>query len=150
LFIAGAIATLTLFVPPFFLPLYSTSLGYSATAGASLVAGYNFSSALGRLGLGRLSDAIGALNALLLSLSLLTVSMLAIWPVSESIAPLVLFVVLNGFANGGFFALMPTVVGSIFGASQVPVVMGMIVTGWAGGYLMVRQFIDSWTALIVF
>ena len=32
---------------------------------------------------------------------------------------------------------MPTVVGNVFGSARVAVAMGMIVTGWAGGYLMV-------------
>lgn len=49
LFFAGAFATFPLFVPPFFLPLYSRSLGLSSSAGAGLVAGFNFSSAVGRL-----------------------------------------------------------------------------------------------------
>jgi MFS family permease len=31
---------------------------------------------------------------------------------------------------------MPTVVGSMFGSTRVAVAMGMVVTGWAGGYLM--------------
>jgi MFS family permease len=56
LFLAGAVATFPLFVPPFFLPLYSNSLGLSASAGAGLVAGFNFSSAVGRLCCGFLSD----------------------------------------------------------------------------------------------
>lgn len=62
--------------------------------------------------------------------------MLAIWPVSTSIAPLIVFVIINGMSNGGFFAIMPTVVGNVFGSSRVSVAMGMVVTGWFGGYLM--------------
>lgn len=63
--------------------------------------------------------------------------MLVIWPISDSLAPLVLFVIINGAGNGGFFSTMPTVVGSVFGSRRVSVAMGMIVTGWGGGYLMV-------------
>lgn len=137
LFIAGAVATFPLFVPPFFLPLYAHSLGFSASAGAGTVAGFNFSSAVGRLGCGFLSDSFGPLNTLFISLLLSALSMLALWPVSNTAAPLIAFVVINGAANGGFFSTMPTVVGSVFGSSRVSVAMGMIVTGWAGGYLMV-------------
>ncbi|KAJ7775621.1 major facilitator superfamily transporter [Mycena maculata] len=136
LFFAGALGTFPLFVPPFFLPLYSASLGLSPSAGAGLVAGFNFSSALGRLGCGFASDRIGPVNVLFLALLLSALSMLAIWPASTSLAPLVLFVVINGAANGGFFSTMPTVVGAVFGAPRVSVAMGMIVTGWVGGYLM--------------
>lgn len=61
--------------------------------------------------------------------------MLALWPVSASLAPLAVFVVINGIGNGGFFAVMPTVVGNVFGSARVSVAMGMIVTGWTAGYL---------------
>ena len=47
------------------------------------------------------------------------------------------FVIINGASNGGFFATIPTVVGSEFGSQRVSVAMGMIVTGWVGGYLLV-------------
>ncbi|MCJ1396541.1 hypothetical protein MMC18_009432 [Xylographa bjoerkii] len=136
LFIAGAVATFPLFVPPFFLPLYNNSLGLSSSAGAGLVAGFNFSSAVGRLICGFGADFIGPLNTLFISLLLSAASMLVIWPVSNSLGPLVAFVIINGAANGGFFATMPTVVGAVFGSARVSVAMGMIVTGWAGGYLM--------------
>ncbi|KAJ7620178.1 hypothetical protein FB45DRAFT_929634 [Roridomyces roridus] len=53
--------------------------------------------------------------------------MLALWPVSTTLAPLVAFAVINGAANGGFFATMPTVVGAVFGAARVSMAMGM---GW--------------------
>lgn len=104
---------------------------------AGLVAGFNFSSAIGRLCFGFLSDKIGPVNTLFISLLLSAVSMLVIWPVSNSLAPLVVFVIINGAANGGFFSTMPTVVGTVFGSQRMGVAMGMIVTGWGGGYLMV-------------
>ncbi|CZR54679.1 related to protein MCH2 (monocarboxylate permease homolog) [Phialocephala subalpina] len=136
LFIAGSIATFPLLVPPFFLPLYANSLGLSASAGAGLVAGFNFSSAIGRLCCGFLSDSIGPVNTLFISLLVSALSMLGVWPVSSSLGPLIFFVIVNGMANGGFFSTMPTVVTSVFGSKRVGVAMGMIVTGWAGGYLM--------------
>ncbi|KAJ6461583.1 major facilitator superfamily domain-containing protein [Mycena vitilis] len=136
LFLAGAIGTFPLFVPPFFLPLYSASLGLKPSAGAGLVAGFNFSSALGRLASGFASDHIGPVNVLFLSFLLSASSVLAIWPVSTSLTPLVFFVIINGAANGGFFSTMPTVVGTVFGSARVSVAMGMIVTGWVGGYIL--------------
>jgi nitrate/nitrite transporter NarK len=104
LFITGAIATFPLFVPPFFLPLYSHSIGLSPSAGAALVSGFNLASAFGRIGFGLICDFIGPLHALFISLLLSAVSMLAIWPISSELGPLILFVVINGAANGGFFA----------------------------------------------
>lgn len=143
LFIAGSIATFPLLVPPFFLPLYANSLGLSASAGAGLVAGFNFSSAIGRLCCGFLSDSIGPVNTLFIALLVSALSMLAVWPVSSSLGPLIFFVIVNGMANGGFFSTIPTVVTSVFGSKRVGVAMGMIVTGWAGGYLMVWSIILS-------
>ncbi|KAL3454626.1 major facilitator superfamily domain-containing protein [Aspergillus insuetus] len=137
LFLVGAIATFPLLVPPFFLPLYTDSLGMKSSVGAGVVAAFNFSSALGRLMCGFCSDALGPLNTLFLSLTLSAVSMLVLWPVSNSIGPLIAFVIINGMSNGGFFSTMPTVVGNVFGSARVSVAMGMIVTGWAGGYLLV-------------
>ncbi|KAG5660333.1 hypothetical protein KAF25_002939, partial [Fusarium avenaceum] len=136
IFIAGAIATFPLFVPPFFIPLYAKSIGLPSNVGAGLVAGFNFASALGRICCGLLCDRIGAMNVLFLSLVLIGLSNLVIWPFSTTLAPLIPFVILNGMANGGFFSTMPTVIGSVFGPSQVSIAMGMAVTGWAGGYLM--------------
>lgn len=124
-------------MPPFFLPLYASSLGFSSSAGAGFVAAFNFSSAVGRLMCGVGSDAIGPVNTLLISLLMSAVSMLVIWPVSKSLGPLIAFVIINGAANGGFFATMPMVVGNTFGSLRVSVAMGMMVTGWAGGYLLV-------------
>ncbi|KAJ7366139.1 hypothetical protein DFH08DRAFT_1002761 [Mycena albidolilacea] len=46
------------------------------------------------------------------------------------------FVVIKSAANGGFFSTIPTVVGNVFGSARLSVAMGMIVTRWAGGYLM--------------
>ncbi|KAI9928682.1 hypothetical protein ASPWEDRAFT_149284 [Aspergillus wentii DTO 134E9] len=136
LFATGAIATFPLLVPPFFLPLYTDSMNMASSAGAGLVAAFNFSSALGRLLCGFCSDFIGPLNTLVLSLLLSALSMLILWPVSTSIAPLVIFVIINGMSNGGFFSTMPTVVGNVFGSARVSVAMAMVVTGWAGGYLL--------------
>lgn len=136
LFIAGALATFPLFVAPFFLPLYARSIGQSSQVGAALVAGFNFSSAVGRILCGFMGDKLGPVNSLLSSLIVSAISMLVIWPVSTSLAPLIVFVVINGMGNGGFFAIMPTVVGNVFGSARVSVAMGMIVTGWTGGYLL--------------
>lgn len=139
LFAMGAIATFPLLVPPFFLPLFTASLGMSSSTGAGIVAAFNFSSALGRLLCGVCSDFVGPLNTLFISLLLSALSMLIIWPISTSLAPLVVFTIVNGMANGGFFSTIPTVVGNTFGSARVSVVMAMVVTGWAGGYLLVSR-----------
>ncbi|KAM3515884.1 hypothetical protein MY11210_000424 [Beauveria gryllotalpidicola] len=136
MFVAGAIATFPLLVPAFFLPLYSSSLGLSAGTGAALLAGFNFSSAVGRFLCGFLSDKAGPINTMFACLLVSSLGMLVLWPTSTTVGPLAVFAVLNGAANGGFFSTIPTVVGNVFGSARVVVALGMIVTGWAGGYLM--------------
>ncbi|EFX03978.1 monocarboxylate permease [Grosmannia clavigera kw1407] len=138
IFLTGVIATFPLLVPPFFLPLYSRSIGLSSSTGAALLAGYNFASAVGRILCGFFCDRLGPVNTLFCALLLTALSMLALWPASTTLGSLAVFVVINGAANGGYFATMPTVVGNVFGSQRVAVAMGMVVTGWVGGYLMIR------------
>ncbi|KAL2395980.1 hypothetical protein ABEF93_003054 [Exophiala dermatitidis] len=151
-FCAGAVGTFALFVPPFFLPLVAQSIGLASSTGAALVAGFNSCTAVGRFLAGWLSDAIGPVNMFLATMLLNAVSMLAIWPVSDSLGPLIVFSMLNGLANGAFFTVYPVVVASTAtgmrshhtaagggGGANSPVAavaMSMAITGWTGGYLM--------------
>lgn len=137
MFVASAVATFPLLVPAFFLPLYSQSMGLSPSTGAGLLAGFNFSSALGRIFSGFLADKIGGTNALLGGLLVASLAMLGLWPASTSVGPLAVFAILSGATNGGVFATIPTVVGNVFGSARVSIALGMIVTGWGAGYLMV-------------
>ncbi len=135
-FAAGATGTFALFVPPYYLPLFAQSTGLSARTGAALVAGFNACTAVGRFASGYLCDRIGPVNTFFLTMLLNAMSMLAIWSVSNTLGPLVVFAMLNGVANGSFFTVSPTVITSMFGATRGAVAMGMTVTGWTGGYLM--------------
>ena len=94
-------------------------------------------SAVGRVLCGLSCDRFGALNTLAVSQLLTGLSMLAMWPASTTLGPLIAFVIVNGVSNGGFFASMPTVVASVFGSARVAVALSMILTSWIGGYLMV-------------
>lgn len=143
LFLASAIGVFPLFVPPFFIPLYGRSMGLSSSTGAALLAGFNFSSAVGRIFSGHLCDILGPLNTLIAFLLVNALTMIALWPASTSLAPLAVFAVMNGLTNGGFFSSMPTVVGNVFGSSRVGTAMGMMISGWVFGYLFVSIPEDS-------
>lgn len=136
LFLAGAVGTFALFVPPYFLPLFAHSIGLSASTGAGIVAAFNACTAVGRFGAGFACDRFGSTNMLLLTMALNAVSMLAIWPISDSLGPLIVFAAINGIANGAFFVTMPTAIGRMIEPGQAVVGMGMAITGWTGGYLM--------------
>jgi MFS family permease len=99
-FIASALGTFPLFVPPFFLPLYGTSMGLSHSASAGLAAGFNLASAVGRIAFGQLADWIGPINALIIAFAVNSISLLLVWPLSGTVGPLVVFVILTGVAAG--------------------------------------------------
>jgi len=84
-FVASAIGVFALFVPPYYLPLFARSIGLSSSTGAGLVAVFNACNAIGRFAAGPLCDKIGPLNMFVITMVLNAVSMLAIWPVSNSL-----------------------------------------------------------------
>jgi MFS family permease len=88
-------------VPPFFLPLYGAEFGLSTLSSAALVSGFNLSSALGRVLFGQLADYIGPVNALILAMISNGFALLVLWPVSMSLAPLIIFVIVSGISAGG-------------------------------------------------
>ncbi|GAA6034695.1 hypothetical protein JCM8097_001127 [Rhodosporidiobolus ruineniae] len=135
--VGTSIAIFPLFVPPFFLPLYGTSLGLSASTGSFILAGFNLASAAGRIGFGVFADSLlGTLNSFVLCLALVGVSTLLIWPLATSLAPLIVFAVINGFCAGGMFSLAPGVVSSVFGTVRLGVAFAMMTSFWTPGYIL--------------
>ena len=132
---AGAVGVFALFVPPFFLPLFAKAVGLSASTGAALVAGFGGSTALGRLISGWMCDRVGAFNTLVITLLVNSLSMFAIWPVSSSLPPLLIFAVVNGWANGSFFVALPTAVAALAPGSAVASI-SLATSFWTPGYLL--------------
>lgn len=133
---SGAIVVFALYVPPFFLPLFSQSIGLAPPTGAALVAGFGASTTLGRLLSGFACDRIGPLNTLVITVLTNAISMLAIWPVSNSIGPLILFAVINGCGNGSFFVAMPTAIAAVAGPGVASSAMSVGTSFWCPGYLL--------------
>jgi MFS family permease len=100
IFIAASLGVFPLFVPPFFLPLYGTSMGLSHSSSAGLAAGFNLASAVGRIAFGLLADRIGPINSLIIAFVTNAISLLLVWPLSGSVGPLIVFVILTGVAAG--------------------------------------------------
>jgi nitrate/nitrite transporter NarK len=72
------------------------------SVGVAMVASFNFSSAVSRISLGLLCDFFGPLKMLFVMLSMAGISMLVVWPFSNSLAPLAVFTIWNSVASGGF------------------------------------------------
>ncbi|KAG8630357.1 hypothetical protein KVT40_001976 [Elsinoe batatas] len=133
-------ATFPLFVPPFLLPLYAASIGISGQTGAAILAAWNFASAVGRIVMGFGADAFfGPVNSLLMSLTLIGITTLALWPFASTLGLLVFFAILNGIGSGGFFSLMPVVTGAVFANEELANVISMLTTSWTFGYMMVSS-----------
>ncbi|KAF2148633.1 MFS general substrate transporter [Myriangium duriaei CBS 260.36] len=133
--LSGAIGVFALFVPPFFLPLFASSIGLSASTGAGLVAGFGAATAVGRLFGGWICDRIGALNTLSITALINCLSMLAIWPVSSSLPPLFIFAIVNGCANGSFFVGLPTAV-AVIAPGSAAASISLMTSFWTSGYLL--------------
>ncbi|GAA5857968.1 hypothetical protein JCM8547_006643 [Rhodosporidiobolus lusitaniae] len=137
LLLGTSISLFPLLVPPFFLPLYGTTMGLSTIASSCILAGYNLASGLGRIAFGLTADgALGSLNSLVLCLSLVGISTLLIWPLATSLPPLIFFAVVNGICAGGMFSLIPGVLASVFGTTGLKTMFMMYATSGAPGYLL--------------
>ena len=134
--LAGATSTFALLVPAFFLPLFASAIGLSPSTGAALVAGYGAAATAGRLASGFACDKIGAFNTLVLTVLLNALSMFAIWPVSSTLAPLVIFAAINGCGNGSFFVALPTAIAILAGPGSASGAMSIGTSFWAPGYLL--------------
>ncbi|ETS84482.1 hypothetical protein PFICI_02507 [Pestalotiopsis fici W106-1] len=134
--ISSMIYVFALYIPPYYLPLFAQSIGMSSAKAALVTAGYNLAAAFGRFAAGPLCDWIGALNSIMLIMLLNAITLLAIWPVSTAPAPLIIFALLNGVANGGFFTAMPTVFSGFFEPSKGTMAVSTGSTGWTLGYLL--------------
>lgn len=139
--LGGAIGIFSIYVPPYCMPTFAESIGLSSSTGAGLVAGFNASSAVGRIASGFISDKVGSLNVLITSLALLGTSMFVIWPFASTLGVTILFVLISGFTVGGIVSMFPTVVGHLFGSANMSVTMGMILTSWSFGYTFVSSLI---------
>ncbi|EEY23385.1 conserved hypothetical protein [Verticillium alfalfae VaMs.102] len=135
LLLGTACATFPLFIPPYFIPIFArtvTSWEHAAVLGLAV---WNVASTIGRVGAGHLSDCLlGPMNSLVLCLLLTGLSMLVVWPFASSMAVLMTFIVLNGIGCGAFFSLVPVVLGSAFGATNVLGTIPLIWTTWFFGF----------------
>jgi MFS family permease len=136
LFASGVVGVFCIYAPPFFLPAVTTSLGFSSSASSGVVACFNASMAIGRLTSGFACDKFGSMNTLLLAMALNGITMFTIWPFASTLAVLIVFSILNGIANGTFFAALPTAVARLAGKRRGAGAVSITITGWTPGLLV--------------
>ncbi|KIM96319.1 hypothetical protein OIDMADRAFT_105917 [Oidiodendron maius Zn] len=117
-------------LPATFLPEYSVALGYSASAGASLLAVSNAVNSVSRIVTGYAGDKCGRQNTLIVTVLVCVMSVLGLWLESTQdggkAVLWVLFVVCYGVAGGGYNALFPTTVAEVFGIHAYASVNGFM------------------------
>ena len=136
LFASGVVGVFSIYAPPFFLPAVTTSLGFSTSVSAGVVACFNASMAIGRLTSGFACDKFGSMNTLLLAMALNGLTMFTLWSFASTLHVLILFSILNGIANGAFFVALPTAVGRLAGELRGAGAVSIAITGWTPGLLV--------------
>lgn len=100
----------------------------SIQTGTYLVAGYNLASFVGRILFGLLADSrVGPLTSLCLAMILMALSILSIWIASNGIlAPLIIFLLINGAASGALLSLQPPALASMYGVDEMASTMAVV------------------------
>jgi predicted MFS family arabinose efflux permease len=111
----ATLATFGYMAPFYFLPSYSTFIGLTESDGALFVGLSTGINAVGRIVLGYLADSCGRVNTLFSCVFLSGLIVLVNWTFADTYAILLLFVLLYGFAAGGFISLFPVVTAELVG-----------------------------------
>lgn len=103
-----------LFVPLTYLTSYAISKGIDETLSYQIIAMLNAGSCLGRWLPGLVADKIGRFNAIIITIIICMVSTLALWlPAGDSIALIIVYAVIFGFASGSGISLTPVCVSQL-------------------------------------
>ncbi|KAH8122257.1 hypothetical protein FP744_10006145 [Trichoderma asperellum] len=130
-----ALSTFSIFIPPYFIPIFAKAIhGFSDSALVGLAV-WNLASTIGRVFGGFAADhLLGPINCLLVSTFLTGISALLIWPFASNLAVLLVFIIINGIGCGSFFSLVPPVLGRIFGVEIIVELLPMVWTTWFFGF----------------
>jgi MFS family permease len=136
LYAASLLASMALFVPFVFIKSYATERGIDSGLAAALVGIIGASSIIGRLGIGALGTRWGTTALMQGSFALMTLSYL-LWLFADgTYLVLVAFAVVMGVGYGGFIALSPAVVATLFGTVGMATILGAVYTSAGLGGLI--------------
>ncbi|MDQ3468873.1 MAG: MFS transporter [Actinomycetota bacterium] len=128
MYAATVLGSLALFLPFVFIADYAEDRGASPAGAAALVGIIGAASVVGRLGLGALGARFGPARLTQFSFITLTASFV-LWLVAGSSYPLlVAFATVMGIGYGGFIALAPAVMATLFGTVGLGAILGALYT----------------------
>ena len=103
-----------LFIPLTYISSYSLAHGVSEALSYQMLAILNVGSCFGRYFPGLIADKIGRFNAMIVTISLCLVATFGFWlPAGDSVALIIIFSLLFGFASGSGISLTPVCVGQL-------------------------------------
>ncbi|KIW69835.1 hypothetical protein PV04_02159 [Phialophora macrospora] len=103
-----------LFVPLTYLSSYALRNGVSTSFSYQIIAILNVGSCFGRYFPGFIADKVGRFNAMVVTIALCLVSTLAFWlPAQGSVALIIVYALVFGFASGSGISLTPVCVGQL-------------------------------------
>jgi MFS family permease len=136
LYAASLMASMALFVPFVFIKSYATERGVDSGLAATLVGIIGASSIIGRLGIGALGTRWGTTTLMQGSFAIMTLSYL-LWLFADgTYVVLVIFAIVMGVGYGGFIALSPAVVATLFGTVGMATILGAVYTSAGLGGLI--------------
>ncbi|KZL67817.1 major facilitator superfamily transporter [Colletotrichum tofieldiae] len=136
LLVGGTVfACFPLFIPPYFIPIFSRSMGYSKEIGIIILAAWNVASTLGRIMAGWVADTLlGPVESLAICMLFMSLSSLIAWPLSSSIGIFAVYLIFNGIGCGAFFSLTPIAVSATFGGENTLSIIPVVWTTWFCGF----------------
>lgn len=103
-----------LFIPLAYLPLYSISKGIDTALAYQIIAYFNVGSCFGRWLPGFVADKAGRFNTMIITISSCLITTFAIWlPAGGSVAAIIAYAVIFGFASGSGISLTPVCVSQL-------------------------------------
>ncbi|KAK1705322.1 major facilitator superfamily domain-containing protein [Colletotrichum acutatum] len=129
-----------LFIPPYFIPIFSRSMGYTKEIGIIILACWNLASTLGRVVAGWVADTfLGPVESLAICMLFMALSSLIVWPLSSSIGIFSVYLIFNGIGCGAFFSLTPIAVSATFGGENTLSIIPVVWTTWFCGFFFVSH-----------
>lgn len=115
----------TMYIVFVHLVVYASDIGLSRATGATALAVIGGANAVGRIGIGYVSDYVGRVRVFAGCSAIMGVSTLAL-PMIETTVALFVFALVFGLAYGGNGALLAPLTGDLFGRANLNAVFGLI------------------------